>query len=508
MTLADDLKLQIAQLRGITDALDKTISLLNLQSSDLQKVRVTPGTDLQKQYDSVNNGTELRLAPGLYTTNLKIRASKSNVIIRSDVDDSILASGMGVKWLDSKKIASQIARLVPADASQPIISCEDQSHEHSFIGLEIGPNVNLPDRNLVILGDGIRLLENVPYKIDFDRCYIHGDLAKGGRRGILLGSKDTKITGCYLSNFVFQGQDSQAIGGYNGPGPYVIEDNYIEASGENILFGGADPSIPNLIPSNIVIRGNYVFKPLEWKLKSGSVKNLFELKNAQRVLIENNVFENVWADSQAGSAIVLTVRNQDGAGPWSTVQDVIFQFNVVRNVGNYMFNLLGKDDSPGKDSVQGRNLFIQNNLGLGIHAGLQVLGGGYWPTTVSHNTLLDIVTSFLSLSITPPMQSGTLKFKDNVLQGGVYGLHADDTGVGTPSLERGSPGAEFTNNVIEGNVERQINYPPNNYPIEVGKLASLLDPHRRYIGPEKSSDGKMLGVDIDSLMQRIPWYTL
>ena len=46
-----------------------------------------------------------------------------------------------------------------------------------------------------------------------------------------------------------------------------------------------------------------------------TVKNLFELKNAQQVTIDGNVIENVWAAGQYGYAIVLTPRNQNGSAP-------------------------------------------------------------------------------------------------------------------------------------------------------------------------------------------------
>ena len=61
------------------------------------------------------------------------------------------------------------------------------------------------------------------------------------------------------------------------------------------------------------------------------MKNLFELKNARRVLIEGNVFENNWAHAQNGTAILFTVRNQDGKAPWSAVQDVTMINNLLRN---------------------------------------------------------------------------------------------------------------------------------------------------------------------------------
>lgn len=57
-------------------------------------------------------------------------------------------------------------------------------------------------------------------------------------------------------------------------------------------------------------------KPPEWK-GARSVKNLFELKHAKRVLVEGNVFENNWADGQTGMAIVLKSTNQGGGNPWA-----------------------------------------------------------------------------------------------------------------------------------------------------------------------------------------------
>ena len=63
-----------------------------------------------------------------------------------------------------------------------------------------------------------------------------------------------------------------------------------------------------------------MYKPLTWKPDqpgfvggtSGRpfiVKNLFELKNAQRVLFEGNILENTWGGfSQKGFAIVLTPK--------------------------------------------------------------------------------------------------------------------------------------------------------------------------------------------------------
>ena len=99
-----------------------------------------------------------------------------------------------------------------------------------------------------------------------------------------------------------------------GPGPFRIENNLLEGAGESLLFGGADPAIAGLVPSDIVIRRNLIRKPPAWRGR-WTVKNLLELKSARRVRIEANVLEHNWADAQNGAAVLFTVRNQDGGRP-------------------------------------------------------------------------------------------------------------------------------------------------------------------------------------------------
>ena len=166
----------------------------------------------------------------------------------------------------------------------------------------------------------------------------------------MLNSASTAIIDSYISNIHEDGADSQAICGWNGPGPFKIVNNYLEGAGENVMFGGAAPAIQNLVPSDIEFRFNHVSKPLSWKKVDPSyagrpwtIKNLFELKNAQRVLIDQNVFENNWADAQVGFAILFTPRSEDGAAPWATVQDVTFTNNILRHSGSG-FNIAGADN--------------------------------------------------------------------------------------------------------------------------------------------------------------------
>ena len=98
--------------------------------------------------------------------------------------------------------------------------------------------------------------------------------------------------------------------GWGGIGPFKIVNNYLEGAGENVLFGGGDPTIRDLVPADIEVRHNYMAKSLSWKRgesgyagTSWSIKNIFELKNARRVLVDGNVLEYNWEESQNGFAV-------------------------------------------------------------------------------------------------------------------------------------------------------------------------------------------------------------
>ena len=54
-----------------------------------------------------------------------------------------------------------------------------------------------------------------------------------------MNSARTAVVDSYLSDFHEVGADNQAVASWNGPGPFKIVNNYLEASSENILFGGA-----------------------------------------------------------------------------------------------------------------------------------------------------------------------------------------------------------------------------------------------------------------------------
>lgn len=202
-----------------------------------------------------------------------------------------------------------------------------------------------------------------------DRCYIHGhDDATIMKAGVLLNCANSAVINSHISQIHSVGFDTYAIGGTNGPGPFKIINNYLEAAGENILFGGAAPTTPGLVPSDIEVLNNHFFKPWSWRVghpdyagKHWTIKNLFELKTGQRVLVQGNLFENCWADlpiGQSGYAILLTVRGEGGKAPQATVSDITIRYNTIRHVGAGI-SLSGSD---GNITTQGsKRILIAHN---------------------------------------------------------------------------------------------------------------------------------------------------
>src|SRR5262249_30646037 len=145
------------------------------------------------------------------------------------------------------------------------------------------------------------------------------------------------------------------------------------------------------VPSDITIARNYFTKQLAWRAQpQWNVKNLLELKNAQRVTIDGNVFEYSWEAAQQGYAIMLTPRNQDGTAPWSVVQNVSFTNNVVRHAASGLA-ILGTDDE--KPSQTTNAILVRNNLFEDISsqyggAGRFMLINGGVNITIDHNTVM------------------------------------------------------------------------------------------------------------------------
>src|SRR5262249_33277692 len=132
---------------------------------------------------------------------------------------------------------------------------------------------------------------------------------------------------------------------------------------------------------------NLATKRLSWRDAQVPVKNAFELKNARRVLVDGNVFENVWASGQDGTAILLKSVNQDGGCPWCVTEYVTFRNNIVRNGAQGLLTNAAETGRAGVASpVRANHIVVENVLFDQISGKLFRVFGGVSDVTLTHVT--------------------------------------------------------------------------------------------------------------------------
>jgi hypothetical protein len=434
--------------------------LLCASSALASTIAVPAGASLQQAINAAQPGDTIALQPGATfagSFTLPWKGGDAWITIRTASDAGLPGDGGRISPAHAGALAT-----IRQGSGAPALTTAAGAHHWRLSLLEIQGNGN---SDIVTLGDGSsgqRSLSQVPHDLVVDRVYIHGDASAGQKRGIALNSASTAITGSYISDIKAAGQDSQAILGWNGPGPYSITNNYLEAAGENVMFGGADPSIPGLVPSDITIADNQFAKQPSWRGERWVVKNLIELKNARRVSIVRNTFDYNWQGGQSGYAVVFTVRNQDGGCPWCQVDHVSFEQNIVRH-SSAGVQILGYDNNH--PSQQTNAIVVRNNLFADIDSqnwggnGYFVsLSGGARDITVDHNTVISDHGSGVVTLDGPPILGFT--FTNNLVRHNSYGFIGTDHGVGNDSIAAFLPGSIISRNVIAGGAAGR--YPGDN----------------------------------------------
>lgn len=449
------------------------------------------------------------------------------IILRPDTADANLPAE-GVRMTPAK--ASFAAKLVQTVEAEPLIQADSGANHYWFMGLDlgVGPAVNLSYVVLAI-GNGETNVNDMPRYIYFDRCYIHGNAGGHMKRGLQPDGIAIAAINSYFENFHGYGQEAQAICTWNGPGPFKIVNNYIEGAGENIMFGGARANSPNLIPSDIEMRFNHFYKPPSWFQYHPSfvppagggvwtVKNLLEFKNAQRVLIHGNVFENNWGQAQTGFAILMTPRSENGTMPWATVSDITYRYNVLMHSGAGI-NMSGRDGyGPSKPTHQVSihdNLFqdIDGTKWNGDNRLFQLLNSGSVPDN-PHDISMTNNTAFQAGAIMMMGDSRFVRmpgivFSNNLLPHNQSGFGGSGSGGGNQAISDYLSGAVFTNNVMQTpDAGIQQYYPPNNFfplswaAVEFEDFAGN-DFRLKASSPYKNagSDGKDIGADVSGLIR-------
>ena len=423
-----------------------------------QMVYISSATALQSALDAAVPGDIIELAAGVvYTGNFRFPAkpgaSTSYITVRSSAIDELPANTRV-----GPLVASRMPKLV-APNTGPVLKFQPGSKNWRIQGLELTVGAGVYVFDLVLVGDMNATTAAVqPANIELDRMFIHGDQVVGGKRGIFFNSNSVKLTNSYIRDFGSNFQDSQAVCVCNGPGPYEITNNYLEAAGENIMFGGCPNGIANIAPSDVTFSRNYVFKPLSWRIsQQWFVKNLFEIKIARRVMIDSNVFENNWSHAQSGFGIVFTVRadGHDTLGrPFGVIEDVTFTNNIVIN-SEQGFNLLAHDTENQLAGEMSR-LVIRNNLFVKVPGRLFQIVQGPQGLLIENNTSPDTQVAL----ITTENETTGLVMRDNVFALGQYGIVGNGLAGGMPTIVADFPGSIVTNNGFIGGPAAV--YPPGN----------------------------------------------
>ena len=527
---------------------------------------VRRGDDLQAILNSALPGDVLLLEAGAeFVGNfvLPVKPGSQPIVVRSSFHDQLPANGQRIQ----PQHAALLARLRSPNTS-PALRTAAGAHHWQLQYLEFAANQG-GYGDLIQIGDGSsnqNTIDKVPHHVDLGHLYIHGDPLVGQKRCVALNAASVTITDSHISDCKGVGNDTQAICGWNGPGPYLIENNYLEGAGENVMFGGADPAIPNLVAEGITVRHNLVSRPMSWRnpiistpqnptgtampggaLAAGAyayrivarravgqgqtgrstasieatvsvtgpasavrltwqpvagateyqvygrsagaqsafwtvtgtefmdtgtagtagavptspgtvwtVKNLFELKNARGVVVENNIFENHWKEAQPGYAIVLTPRNSNGGCAWCVVEHVRFEYNLVRNVAAGI-NLLGYDNgNPSRqaaDIVFRENLFTGLTTALGGNGWFMLMGDGPRDIVLEHNTIDSNGNTVINVyggTSADPREVYGFQMIANAARHGAYGLNGAFFAYGNAILSAFFPDGVFTANYLEG----------------------------------------------------------
>jgi hypothetical protein len=390
-----------------------------------KQIRVAAKEDLAEAINDAKCGDTLLLSAGGTYEVASLPSKKCDdhhyITIRTDTPDSKLpAEGTRVSpaWAGVASLPGRPAFAQPAGGAAKLLATlavKDPSGavvgDHlRFIGIEW---TSRADANIM------RLIstEHSDHVI-FDRNYIHpaegAELAHGV--GMVEGARFVAVINSYVSGFnciARSGKctDATAVGGAHSDEPFgtfKIYNNFLEASGENILFGGA-ASKSN--PTDIEIRRNHLYRPMIWKEGEPGytpspkgdpyiVKNHFELKSAIRVLVEANLLENSWGGfSQRGFSMLLSARSQASNCPICRVNDITLRYNRIHNVAG-VFQISNSHATKGKGVAADGGIYsIHDIVADDVHEE-DYRGGGVFMVLLSaappvHDLQIDHVTAFV-----------------------------------------------------------------------------------------------------------------
>jgi len=542
---------------------------------------VKAGGDLQTVLNNAQCGDTIQLQagatfPGVFNFPAKSCDNNHWIIVRTSSPDNMLppegtrltpcyagvASLPGRPQYSCSHPQNVLAQLVISGKSSvgPVVFQSGANH-YRLTGLEITRPVGGGQApTLILVGQ-----QGSGEYIVLDRSWVHGTTKDDAMTGFnLAGTNYVAVVDSYFSDFHCTSVtgicvDAHALSGGTGDhqdGPNLIQDNFLEASGEGILFGGGAATTT---PTDITISFNHFFKPWQWMPGSRPfqggisgdpfiVKNHFELKNASRVLAQANLMENNWGGfSQKGFAIVLTPKNQlalqpavHDVCPSCEVTDVTIRYTHVIHAGSGIVlatSLSGNGGEVKGAAKAGSRWSLHDIVVDDINAtayngtGRVFYVANTWPENVLNNVMLNHITAFpdstLGLMVAGNQPGNQemygFTFTNSIVVTGRYPLwNAQGGGKGCAisdipltTLDKCFTTYTFNFNALLG---ADSNFPPSTWP--KGNLFGPAPSNRTFVDFNNGSggnyelppgspyinagnDGKNLGADIAGLNQAL-----
>ena len=267
----------------------------------------------------------------------------------------------------------------------------------SFTTSNVG-TASQPNYNIVAISVGATAMSQEASHIVFDRVIVTGNGMTV--RGFYADASGFALINSQVTGMIDTSQDTQAVLACDSTGPFLIQGNYLEASGENIMFGGCGTGL--LPPSDITVRRNYLHKQPSWyrQFFNGlllDIKNNFECKDCVRVLVDSNIADYSVAQGQGN------MLSNNSFTPWQDV-DITYTNNLIMHAagGPYVASNNQTVTSKTARIMFRNNIFLDVNTSWGgglpfapdcfVISGGQPKGGGMADITFDHNTCMNAVT--------------------------------------------------------------------------------------------------------------------
>jgi hypothetical protein len=195
------------------------------------------------------------------------------------------------------------------------------------------------------------------------------------------------------------------------------------------------------------------------------IKNVFELKAIQNVVVSGNIFQYHWKGASNGWATWLKTVNQDGTGSYLQTKNVTVEKNIYRHCDGWM-EVHGSEIPSGSGfPLPGplTNMTVRNNLvydsgpqwGQGFEIFATNISNGIVNLTIDHNTVIHTTNltggGLMTMDPAQLLPITGYAITNNMLRKETNGIKAPGFAAGTASLAACTTGGYvYSTNAVAG----------------------------------------------------------